>query len=285
VSRAIEPFLEALAVEARATAPWRWELSVRRKRAGRMSGQARREGDWLVLDLEAPSRAAGAEPEDLLRRNAGLDGVGRLVVLAGERRPRLRAELPVEELADRLAAGLETSRQAFDRAVDALAGVEEPAGAGRPEGADDADAAKALAAAAEESVWPVRWGADGAGAVDVGRRDAPRRAELRAHGRGFRAALELADPAGYGTAGRRALALLLLAASASVRLVRAVAREGEEGRRLGFEVGESAPATEVAVDRALCTLSLAAQLAAREAEDLAAEPLADRYLASLGWTP
>lgn len=284
MSRAVEPFLHKLAVAGRVSAPWRWELSVRRPRTGTLRGEARREGDWLVLELAAPARTALAAPQELLRRNARLDGVGKLLLAAGARRPRLRAELPVETLAERLAGGMAGARAGFDQALAALAGAGAPL-AGAAKSPDPEGAARALAEAAEESGWSVRWDADGVGAVEVGSADAPRRAVLAVHGAGFRAGVELAGAEGCGAAGRQAQALLLLAASAAVRLVRAVESGSAEERRVGFEVSDSSPATAAAVDRALSALSLATRLVARETRGLSDRPLAETYLASLGWTP
>jgi hypothetical protein len=135
-----------------------------------------------------------------------------------------------------------------------------------------------------EAGWPVS-GSDREGLrVDLDVPGAFHQARVEDHHGGVRFAADIVRIEPLRTTTRPALALLLLSASALVRMARAAVERtsGEEAVR--FEVVFDAAPSAAEIAHALSALSVACRGFAREAKALADEAVAMRYLELRGWS-
>ncbi|HVR30784.1 MAG TPA: hypothetical protein VMS86_14775 [Thermoanaerobaculia bacterium] len=268
---------QALAVTRQGRTRWRFALANGRS----FAVSARLAADWLLLQSAPFDWPAAAGLWPLLQLDARLAGPGKVALASG--RPRLAAELPVEEGVD-LGVRLAEACADFRRAAAILegeTGAGEPAGSGAPEVATEGPAApepSALPRLLGEAGWsageraPRRW------AVDLDTPGSFHQALVEEDAAGsVRLAAELAVTPALGAAGLRALAWLLLEANGCVRLARAAA--GEQAASARFEVRFASPPVAEELGHALASLSVACRDFAREARALASEEVAGVYLA------
>jgi hypothetical protein len=245
------------------------------------------DGAWAELTAGLPAKTAPPDPWEALAVVAAVEGTARLALTPGERAFELRADVAVDDDADpapRLAAACGDMR--------ALAA----ALSGQPAIADDAHGAPAagdrrrsgggggLCAALSETGWSfVERGPDRV-AVDLAIPDRFQQAFVTpAAGGRTLARATLSVCAAPTLASRRAIGVLLLTASAVVRLVRAgVAAEGTDVRVFVEALLDPVPAAGD-LDAALGALAMACRMAGRETRALLDERVARNYLAARGW--
>jgi hypothetical protein len=232
--------------------------------------------EWIALAADLP-RGGARSPWHALLRNAELTGPAKLVLSPGGREIEIRAELPVDEGVD-VGARLREAQAAMRQAA-----------GGPPSACDDASyesfepEAIDLGAAAEEAGWPFVRRASGRIAVDLDVPDLFCQAIVEPRGTSCRARVVLAVVSSPSALVRSALAVLLLALTASVRMVRAGAIEREGETAVFVEADIAAPASARELHHALAALAVACRMAGREATALADDGVAGLYLAARGW--
>ena len=242
------------------------------------------------LQLSAPLRrdriGRTADLWPLLGRNAHVSGPTRLALAPGRRSPQLRADLWIEdgedeEIASRVVSLCEDIRQCA-RAFPGSTALESqrPPGPG-PRPSTDAGRVVELCA---EAGWPcaTRATGDAVATIDAGAASYTARFEPGAHD-ALGIVVDVFEAGAYSPDSRAAAALLLLAVSSTVRLVKGVARQrggGETGAMVAWCPG---PVSAPAVDRALASLAVACEIAGREALALGDLSTARAYLAWQGW--
>ena len=260
-------------VERAGRGPWR--LALANGRPFEVSAVVDAVGEWLQLDAPAGGGQDAGRLWDALVVNGRLAGAAKLALAAEGL--RLRAEMTLHR-GDVLAARIASACCGFKDALSALDGG--PGAAARIDTGPEPPAADDLAAACREAGWSVSERANGLVAVDLECARRFHQALLRPRGSGGAlAAVELIRAAALPAAGRAAIAALLLAATARVRLARAAAEE-EGGRvwaRLEVAFESTADATDL--DHGLSALAAACSLAGDEARVLQHEGVAARYLA------
>ena len=232
-------------------------------------------GEWLQLDAPASGGQDARHAWNALVVNGRLAGVAKLALAPGGL--RLRAEIPLDRR-DVLAARVARACRGFKDALSLLGGG--PDVVARTDTGPGVPAADGLAAACREAGWSVSERANGRVAVNLecGRRF--HQALLRPRGAGgVLVAAELVRAAALPSAARGALAALLLAATARLRLVRAAAEEedGQVWARLEVAFETTPEASDL--NHALSALAAGCSLAGDEARVLQHERLAARYLA------
>ena len=243
----------------------------------------RLDGEWLLLCRPVSRVIPRTRLLDLSRRNARLDGLMKFACLPG-RRVEVRAEIPLDAELD-LEQQIDAAVRGFDRASAAVRRTApEP---GPPQGSQpDAEAARPgdeLAAWCSEIGVAVTTRDDGALSVELpGAAGVCGRARLERSsgvGRGFRAGLDLCECGGLGPESLEALGVLLLAASGTVRLGRAVVRPGPDGEVAGVEVQWPGGVTPQALEHALGALAAAGRFFGREVNAICDQSVARAYLA------
>jgi hypothetical protein len=259
----IHALLEETAKEVRLVEPRRWRLMLATNGKSR-TGEARLVDDWLLLD--APLKRNGRINKwNLLERNGSLAGLGKFGLLAGEKRPRLLAEIPVDAAGD-LAAVLRPT----------LRGLAEGVGGGK-----GSMTAEELAGLCSEAGWPTDEKRDGRLVAQLPVAAGIFRAEL-ATGEGgeARARAPLGECASPSPLYRHALARFLLEACGAVRHARA-AIDDEGGKySIFFEVRLFGDPDAGRLHHALSSLTVACDLCGREAGLLQDRAVAQRYLES-----
>lgn len=242
----------------------------------------RLEDDWLLLSRPVNRVVPRGRLSDLLRRNATLDGLVKFAGLPG-RRTEIRAEIPLDLELD-LDQQIEAVARGLGRASAALretAHAPTPAQASPPAGTQ-AGTGVDLPALCAELGMAFTERDDGALSVEL-----PGVAGLCGHARlepasrtggGFRAWLALGPCGELGPESREALGVLLLSASATVRLARAVVRPGDEGEMAGVEVQWPTVANARALEHALGALAAGGRYFGREVNALCDPSVARAYL-------
>ena len=255
----------------------RWRLALANGRPFEVSAGVDAVGEWLHLD--APT-GAGRDPRRLwaaLVVNGRLGGAAKIALTADGL--RLRAEMPLDRR-DVLAARVASTCCGFKDALSALDDGPDVAARAGLGGAPGLPAASDLAAACREAGWSVSERANGRVAVNL---ECARRFHLALVGPqasgGVLVAAELVRAATLSAAARAALATLLLATTARVRLVRAAADEegGHVWARLEVAFDTKPEAGDL--DHALSALAAGCSLAGDEARVLENDAVAARYLA------
>ena len=280
-----------------------WQFSLSNGRPLQVSARLR--GDWLLLSTLACTASGSredpdegpAEPERMLGLNRLIDGPAKLVLPAGSTRPELRADLLVDDasLAAQLDGGL--NGETLQRLAEACLGLKQGAeliASGGPrdeepdpeEGKLDEASAGGAVGAEEELLdlcdragWEGKSGRDGRLSVPLPTADGLLQARLTRTSRGIRTRVALVEPGTLGEAGHRAVALLLLAVGAGVRLVRGAGgwrKPGELATWAGVESWSAFRAE--GLEASLSALTVACELCGREVEALADARLAARYL-------
>ena len=244
----------------------------------------RLDGDWLLLHRPVRRVIPRTQLLDLSRRNAGLDGLVKFACLPG-RRVEVRAEIPLDAELD-LELQINATVRGFDRANAALrrtAPKPGPAQTSQPD-LEPAGPLDELAALCSGSGVAFSTRDDGALSVELpgvaGVCGHARLEQPRGAGGGFRAGLVLGECGGLGPEPMEALGVLLLSASATVRLVRAVVRPGPDGEMAGVEVEWPGSVNDRALEHALGALAAAGRFFGREVNAICDQVVARAYLDS-----
>ena len=243
----------------------------------------RLEDDWLLLSRPLNRVVPRTRGLELSRRHASLDGLVKFTCRPG-RRVELRAEIPLDAELD-LEQQIDAAVCGFDRAGAALRrAVPGPAPKSQPD-AEPAGPGVDLAALCAEIGVTFTTRDDGALSVEVpaasGVCGHARLAPASRAGGGFRAGLELGECNGLGPESQEALGVLLLSASATVRLARAVVRPGADGEMVGVEVYWPTATHARALEHALGSLARAERYFGREVNAICDRSVARAYLEPL----
>jgi hypothetical protein len=272
--------------------PGHWSFSL--SNGTDFSGHLRLEDDWLAVDVPLRRRQARRSPWGLLRLNAELPELTKLVRRPGRTAPVLVSELLLHGDAD-LTTRLGDAFRGLAKAVARLEGEhgstdEEPAVQGEGHAYD-------LERLCGEIGWPCRKPDDGTIVIDLDselleegsddRRQflgrgivggAPPRLHVREDPRGVRVWLTLARVGPLPVQSRKAIGMLLLRAGGSIRQARATLEKTEGGSALIFEaVLPHAPSARQ-IDHALSAVCIAASRCGPEVGALQHGALATRYL-------
>jgi len=281
--------IEKCAGPARQRGPGRWTACLHNGHLIQVSAAC--DDDWLLLAARPQGRKDGgrkdaADLTGLLAWNARLPGGGRWAVAPGERAAHLRADIRLSS-AIGLAGLVRDACDTFLAAARMAEGEDVPqensADGATVQGnrhVGTADFGRLCSAAG----WENRERSGGAVAVSL---EAPAgfyQAIVEERSPGMVAAsVAMATREGLPVRCRQARALLLLQATAVVRMVRAAAEAGDGRTAERLEVafmGIPAPAE---LQDALAALSVACRLCGEEARALEDEALAVEYLRIQGW--
>jgi len=275
-------------VEAAGPSAWRFELPE----AEAAQATAELVPDWLLL-RQTLANGTSRDWRDpvlwghLLCLNDGLEGGAKFCIDGQGRGLSLAAEIPLAQdaeaaLQSRLAAACDGLGCGVRRiAAGPAMGQTEPRAAVSPQ------AAEALAPLCEQSGWGFERRPSGQWAVRLEVPDAFFQAQLEptaAGGARLVLCHALADAPEDGC--RRAVELMLLLASATVRMVRPAATATPEGLAYCWEVPWAGLPEGWEIARGVSALSVACGLAGREIRLLGEDPrLAREYLAAGGGSP
>ena len=240
----------------------------------------RLEDDWLLLSRPLNRVVPRTRRLELSRRNASLDGLVKFTCLPG-RRVEVRAEIPLDAELD-LEQQVDAAVCGFDRASAALRGaVPGPAPKSQP-AAEPAGPGGDLTALCAEIGVTFTTRDDGALSVELagagGVNGHARLEQPSLAAGGFLAGLDLGECDGLGPESREALGVLLLSASATVRLARAVVRPGADGEMAGVEVFWPTAAHAQALEHAFGALATAGRYFGREVNAICDRSVARAYL-------
>jgi hypothetical protein len=244
---------------------------------------------WLHLD--APLRcdaAQGLDAWQLLKLNRGLGGLSKLALLQPGHTPlRVRSEIPLDEDVDlqrrvgEACAGLKSAagrlhgeeKEELTR-IDSLATAEGP---------KEEQGGAELGALCAEAGWKFTERTQGKLAVELETRTGFYQAIMEeSAGGAVSVAVEVASDDVLGENSRRAIGMLLLRASAEVRMARAVVRDKGEGSAARFETLFQTRPCAAEVNHALSALAVACGLCGEAAEAMRDEAVAGNYLAAQG---
>jgi len=238
--------------------------------------------DWLLLYRPVSRVIPRTRLLDLSRQNARLDGLMKFACLPGLR-VEVRAEIPLDAELD-LERQIDATVRGFDRACAALRRMAlkpAPAQTSEPD-AEPSGPENELAVLCSEIGVGFTTRDDGALSVElpgaVGVCGRARLEQPSGAARGFRAELDLGECGGLGPESLEALGVLLLAASATVRLGRAVVRSGPDGEVAGVEVHWPGGVNPQALEHALGALAAAGRFFGREVNALRDQSVARAYL-------
>lgn len=248
------------------------------------------EEQWLAVEADLATAACPERAEQLqgwLEQNAALGAGAKLVLMPGDFRLRLRADVPLGEGESPVALG-RLAGMAMKEALGRLAGGEVGvqaggAGAGGPE--EDGGSISSLETLCEEAGWRFSRRGSQSLAVALDGPDGSCQAILARRRGLIKIRVHLGCCEGAGEASACALALMLLTVGGAVRMVKPTA-EREGGRTLlGYEVSLPDSAMPGQLDRALSALSVACrQCGPREVQALLDESVAQKYFAVRGWS-
>ncbi len=270
---------------ARRTSRVRWQIAT----PGGYAGAAYLDHQWLTLDFAlGPARPSSLSRPDplfrLLHWNAALPGLSKFVIWPNDRYLRLRSEIlvdaqtPYEDRLRRICLDLDSAFRVFD---------DRPCDTGRTQTLESPDAPSCTCVDIEslcrDADLPIHRGVDGAvttaSAIDESTRI---RLEPTTES-GLRLSADLPTPDETGHHQCRAIALMLLLATASIRMVRAVARPKGDRKVVSLEIEFPHKADAADVAEARAALSIAIAHSSAEARFLQYEELAHRYLARQGF--
>ena len=242
---------------------------------------ARLSEEWLVLDALVSERITRGAWWDLLRLNAGIRGLSRFALA---KQVRLRADIPLTDEDD--ASALTT------RLLETCAGLKAAFGSLRGEKPGDQSATTRdrfekpgeqqvdeLRRRCSETSWRFIERSAGKLMIDLDVRSGFYQATVEHREAGVAVSVEILQPNVLSETCRQALALLLLATGAQVKLARPSVEENENRIDVRFEVRFDSPPTANELEHAFSGLSVACEIAAREAHALQDDSIARDYLA------
>ena len=290
-SQEIESGLEKFGTKVKRESEGRWNFNLCNGKS--LHVHARLENEWLLLD--APVQVHSNDGQERNRRmllwNGDLAGLSKYAMLPADPDVRIRAEIPLAQEIQETSIGniLGETCEGFRQAADHIASI----GGSNRTGQSPVEVVSAgteslptfdFGPVLNETGWAYTPRSPGRTSVDLecGREFFQALLEARPDG-SIRASAELVrwqDPAKESC---DALALLLLSASAIVRMVRPVADTAPDHIAAGFEVQFAAPPSAAWLDRTLAALSVACGLCGREAAILNDRAIARQYLALHGY--
>jgi hypothetical protein len=254
---------------------------------------ARADESWLHLDTTSGSAPLN-DLWELLKLNQGLGGLSKLALLSGQATPRLRAEIPLDEEVDlpqrvrEACVGLKAiaGKLHGEKVVDTLAAnrpiAERPqvalaAATKESEKGNQSD----LQRLCEESGWKFTERSDSKLTVDLETRSGFHQAQIEARAGGAIAlTAEVTRAAPLGPNSKQATGMMLLLASARVRLGRATARETETGAITSFETLFQSRPCPAEFNHALSALAIACELSGHAVAAMSDDIVARHYLAA-----
>ncbi len=259
---------------AKAVGPWRWQCAV--QNGTRLPVAARYDDGFLRLETKCGMQAAPAlAPRRAIRWNAALAGGVKIAADAAARQLRLCADILVLDEAQ-LARRLEWSLDGFHECAQLLdtGGSEDAETMPRREDLPLPVAQHLL----ENTSWPFTRLESGEYSVAL-EADGARPARVRADRCHILVFVDLVCTGVDARLADQALASYLLAATGTLRMVRACCVEAEARSTFSLAVLLPAAALPEELDHALASLSAAHRICAREANALLDESVAGRYLA------
>jgi hypothetical protein len=259
---------------------WRFVL----ENGAKLEMRTRLVDEWFELTASTtvtPLRLAHAW--SMLRTNAELTGPARVALAPDADEAHFRGEIFADDdgrLDTRISDLCEGARAAchalYDRTPPGRSGrASEPTAVAHP----PPDGSR-LVQLCTEAGWPHTERASGRVEVPIACGPAVYQAQLELMADGaLYAVADLVDASALTSVARAATALLLLNTSAVVRSVKGVAVRRDGGERAGLAAACERPRSGADVDRALAALTVACDLAGREAQMLRDEGLAREYLA------
>jgi len=282
LEQSVTTVLEKHAQAVRRAGRQRWDFAL--SNGSPVAVSARIQDEWLVM--HAPLTGETGNWWDLLRLNGRINGSAKFA-LAGRTQPIcLRAEIPTDEEVDvrlRLHEGCNVFQFALER-FHTGQGIRSrraktSAKMSKPDhGSNGFD----LQALCEGTGWPFNQREDGTLAFDLSNlsaRESFHQALARTHTKGrVSVSVELTTCPDLSSASRRALSLMLLRASGSVRGVRAAVETRNEAEVVRFEVVYASPPSPIEFEHALGALAVACDLCGAETVALQDEAIAKTYL-------
>ena len=273
----IERAFKDAGLPARSDGAARWQFDVMNGRPLKVAASVDSEREWLTL----AGRAAAADDSAALWRaltiNGTLGGFAKFALRSGEL--HLCAELPLERR-ELVQHRLSDACDGFKQALEQWEGT--PVDRVTPASSEPAQSSECqeLALGCRESGWNVSERGDGSFAVAVGHGHRMHQALLQPHeGGAIRVKVEVVSAPQFSEVARGAIGLLLLRATAAVKLARASVDEQNGRVSVRFEVGFDTAPDLSDVNHALAALGAAVELASAETRSLQNETVAKRYLA------
>ena len=265
--------------------PRQWNLILPGEAGARV--QVRIEERWIIFQFPLKDHARTSLWK-LLRLNSILPGLPKIVLSSGWIEPALRMEIPLDDESN-VDERVENEFLGFRRVIAAIL----PAGADggsfsephaspsriHPGGGCD------LQALCRDAGWSATPRDDASMAVglEARREGVGYRARVAAHGQGgVRVSVPLVDSDALSKASRSALAIFMLRASGSLRLVRASVEKSAQRWVLELEACFPEAPDPSAMNHALSALSVACGNCGPESAALARKDAAGRYLQSRG---
>jgi hypothetical protein len=269
---------EALGVSASPVVRLRageWRFPMVNGKSGPVHG--RLDEGWLELRVPIhPSHESS--PWSLLRIGSHLHGPAKIAMRSGGRAPDLRADLSLDGDVD-LEARVAAACSGLAAGLGLIDGQKTAAPAAGTSGAAGRD----LGALLQEAGWSYTDRDGGARIVDLEAPRGPYRAEVTDRkGLGVRLAAPLAHAGTLSHPSQEAIGLLLLTASARLRLARGAVLSAQRGLNLQLEVVFPRTPSAAEIDHALAALSVGCANFGPETEALMEKDLAVNYLLARG---
>lgn len=287
LEQAVASVLEKRAQAVRRAGRQHWDFALSNGRPVQVS--ARIQDEWLVM--HAPLTGETGNWWELLRLNGRINGSAKFA-LAGRTQPVcLRAEIPTDEEVDvplRLHEWCHAFQFALERfhagqgvrSRSSKTAAKRPTKTSKPDhhGAGGFD----LQALCEGTGWSFNQREDGSVAfdlTDLSARESFHQALARKCApKGVSVSVELTACSDLSSASRRALSLMLLRASCSVRGVRAAVETRDHAEVVRFEAVYASPPSPTEFEHALGALAVACDLCGAETGALQDEAIAKTYL-------
>ena len=246
------------------------------------------DADWLGFEAVLPAkRGDGMDAEGLWRLlvwNGRIGGGARYTAVPGSGRVCVRADVPVCAGVDvsarvkEVCAGLAAAHHRYRSG-----GKRKRGGVGSKDDGSTA-AGERVSELCRSAGWETTDRSSGEVLVELEVPGSFQQARATVGGDGGVVfGVRLLDGSDLCGASRGAVALMLLSASRTLRMVRATAEAGAEGA-VGFEVALGPGAGSAEAGHALCALSVACRDCSEEAEALCEASLAEQYWEVCGWS-
>lgn len=249
----------------------RWKFALANGR--RIPASARVTEGWLLFDAPLQGIDEGRDLWRLLALNARLGG-GAKFALAGPH-TRLRAEIALTDEID-AATRLTQTCAALKEALSLAEGLRDD---GPPHRSIISTNRASLPSLCNEAGWAFTERDGDRLAVSLEARSGFHQALIEPSRGGVSISTEIMRAQNLSQLSRQSLGVLLLRASAELRMARAAVEEEEGQWSVRFETRFDSVPGSMEIDRALAALSLACALCAREVKSLQDDFLARRYLA------
>jgi hypothetical protein len=240
--------------------------------------QAHLSDTWLELTTDVPETAAvGVPPHAWLRFNVALDGPVRAVRGLGSAQVRLSADVNIEDdidLVEHVASVCDEMDATLHRSRVEYEGLGSQFVQARSHSSNIEDIARFCG----ETGWLSSRGAVGELRIDLNGGAGPTAYVDQDQPEALRVVSDLTDSSGYSDTSLRAVGLILLAVSASVRAVKGLLVERNGVECAALATAARWPGSAAALDRSLSALAVASQAVWREVTALRDESLARAYV-------